>query len=143
MSSIFSDRKPSDMLIIVDEVTTIGEFEDWYDGTILKTDMLPIDVAADLQRRNTEGPVPVAEFQFRSRQIVIDDLDELRSDAEDKYPGGVAFVRVSLPGYSRDGKIALVGVTNALSNHPLGSIFALMFSAGEWKVAGEDSFMGE
>jgi hypothetical protein len=32
---------------------------------------------------------------------------------------------------------------NALGDHASGKVFALVFSNGEWKVAGTDSFMRE
>jgi hypothetical protein len=100
-------------------------------------------VAANLQLRNTEGAITVAEFELHSRQIVIDDLEALRGSASDKFPGAVGFVRVSLPGYAHDGRIGLVAVTDALSNHPSGRVFALVSSGGVWRVQGSDGGAGE
>lgn len=139
----FPESEVSVPRIIVDKSTTIGEFEDWYKLDILPGEGLEIHVAADLQQRNTELGVPVTEFNFSSRQIVIDDLDMLHSDALTKYPDAVGFVRVSLPGYSHDGRIALVAISNAVSNHPSGRMLALALSNGVWHVAGTDYFAGE
>jgi hypothetical protein len=69
------ESQPSDLTIIVHDVTTIGEFSNWFNAWIIPSEEIPINVAADLQRRNNEGPLPVAPFKFRSHQIVIDDLD--------------------------------------------------------------------
>jgi hypothetical protein len=129
--------------VVVDKSTAIDEFENWYKGDIIPGEGLPIDVAADLQRRNAEIAVPLAEFKFSNRQIVFDDLQMLRSAALDRYPEGVAFVRVSLPGYSRDGKIALVAVRDILAEHPTGRVLALLMTGGTWRVSGSDYLAGE
>ncbi len=128
-------HSPPDSTVIVDDKNTIGSFEESYDPDLLPG-RVTTHAAADLARRNGEGPVPLAELKFRSRQIVIDDLNRLGWDAFRKYPDGVAFVRVSLPGYSRDGKIALVAVSIAFDQHGSGENFALVLSNGEWRVAG-------
>jgi hypothetical protein len=132
------ESQPSDLTIIVHDVTTIGEFSNWFNAWIIPSEEIPINVAADLQRRNNEGPLPVAPFKFRSHQIVIDDLDAYRREERGDLPEAAAYVRVSLPGYSRDGKIAVVCVSDALGAHYSGRVLALILSGGEWRVAGAD-----
>jgi hypothetical protein len=137
------DRVPFIPRVVVDKWTSIEEFEDWYKVEIMPGEGLPIDVAADLQRRNGEIAVPLAEFRFDSGQILVDDLEALRSDALGRYPNSAAFVRASLPGYSRDGTIGLVAIRDVLSEHPAGRVLALVMSGGRWHLAGTDYFAGE
>ena len=87
---------PPDSTVIVDDKNTMGSFEESYDPDLLPGRDLT-HAAADLLRRNSEGPVPLAEFKFRSRQIVIDDLDRIGEGAYSKHPDGVGFVRVCFP----------------------------------------------
>jgi hypothetical protein len=137
-SASASDPVSPNAAVVVHGETTIGPFEDWFNPRVVPGAFLPRSVAADLQRRNREGPVPLAEFTLQSRQIVIDDLNQLGLDALEKYPDGQTFVRVSLPGYSEDGKIALVAVSIAFDQHGSGEVFALELSNEKWRVAGSD-----
>jgi hypothetical protein len=125
---------PAPLVLFLGQFTSIEMFEDWYVEDILQPEGLPIEVAADLQRRNAEGEVPLAEIRLRTRQVAVRDLEELRriNDPDD----ALAWIRVSLPGYSHDGKIALVAVTNAFTDHPSGEVYALRLSGHEWRVVG-------
>ncbi len=143
--SYFRRPESRNPAIIVDRLTTIGLFEDWYAPNILPSEFLRIDVAADLQRRNSEVGVPLTDFRFQTRQIVIDNLESGGSFStfSERYPDAVGFVRVSLPGYSQDGNIAVVATTSAFTEHPSGTVYALELSGGEWRIVGEDNLRGE
>ncbi len=137
------DRRPLNPMVVVDDTTTIGPFEDWYDPHVVPGTVLPIQAASDLQRRNTEGPVSLSEIKPRNPQIVVDDLHRLGLNALEKYPDAVTFVKVSLPGYSADGQTALVAVSIAFDQHGSGEVFALVRSNGQWQVAGSDLHVRE
>jgi hypothetical protein len=137
------DRKHATASIVVNKVITIGRFESWYRDEILEPLGLSIDLAEDLQLRNREGSIPLTEFEFQSKRIVIDDLDRKGREAEARYPDAARFVHVSLPGYSRDGKAALVAVSDSLSEHFSGAVYILTLLNGEWHIALEDRSHGE
>ncbi len=129
---------------LIDDKNAVGGFEDWYGPDAgselgLHTEF----AAAQLLRRNSEGPVPLALFKFRSRQIVIEDLDRSGWNPFEKHPDGRACVRISLPGYSQDGKTALVAVSIAFDQHGSGEYFALRLSNGKWQVVWSDLHIKE
>lgn len=127
--------------IYVDQLTAPSEmFQDWYDDDILP-ELLPIEVAADLQHRNDEGEIPLAEFRLNNPRIAIRDLEPLHHS--DHPSDSLGFVYVSIPGFSNDGKIALVTVTNAFSEHSYGEIYALKIVDNQWRVAGVRFIMTE
>jgi hypothetical protein len=127
--------------IHVDEATSIEMFENWYHAGALQPEGLPIDVAADLQRRNAEGEVALAELGLQSPGVVVRDLDEPQSDLDPVTALG--WIYVSLPGYSRDGRLALVAVRNAFAQHPSGRVYALRLDNHGWRIAGVSTIHGE
>jgi hypothetical protein len=144
-NALFGDarRGPFVGKIVVDRLTSVEIAEDLLLVEVVSSLGFLSDLAQAFDRRNAEGPIPLEEFRFRDARMIIDQLDRLRQDALDKYPDGVGFVQVSLPGYSRDGKHALVAITGVLSNHHSGVVFALDRSSGEWRVSGSYNVVSE
>ena len=92
-------------------------------------------MVADLKRRNRKACESVADLRLDRQRIVVDNLQELHTDAIAKYPEAEAFGKATLPGYSSDGKLALVLVQDFLNPHgSSGAVCVLLNSGARWRV---------
>jgi hypothetical protein len=132
-------RGRRDQAIYAHRTTSIGLFENWNVPEFLESNGFPIEVAAHLQRRNAEGEIPLAELELQSPEIVVCDVDEEGRDPS----AGVGSVLISLPGYSSDGRLALVGVTKPYAQHGAGTLFAVRLENHKWRIADTYAIHGE
>jgi hypothetical protein len=105
---------------------------------------VPEEIGADLRRRNSGESASFSDFKPRDRRILVRDLDEEVGDLSEfrareafwtKYPDPIGYVRAYLPGYSRDGKTAVVVMDDGPSYlHPRAWTFFLERLGGRWKV---------
>jgi hypothetical protein len=135
------DECPANPVVVMDRVTTDGFLESWGEEDL--SDLILPRRHVDAFRRNDEGPIPLAEIGVFSSRVVIDDLDKLSFDVMNKHQSGVAFIRVSLPGYTRDGNTAVVAVSIAFDQHGSGEMFVLASSNGQWRVVDRELVLKE
>jgi hypothetical protein len=107
---------------------------------------VPADVLDDLKRRSRAPARSLADFKPANRDIIICDLDRLFEGAIDreelpldafrkKYPTAWGFVWAYPPGYSRDGKTAVVlfeGGPNGI--HGLNWVYMVVNKGKRWEV---------
>jgi len=129
------DHEPPLELVVVDQCASLEPEDVWGVGELLSEQGFPTEMVGDLERRNRQACESLAELQLDRRRIVVDDLRELHSDAIAKYPDAEAFGKVTLPGYSRDRKLALVLVQDFLNPHgSSGAVCVLVNSGARWRV---------
>ena len=143
------DRDYLDRTRIVVDNTTVGDRDPLFE-TALKVageakSLYRKEVGAAWSQRNSEPSVPTAAFRFRDRRVVIDDLDALAERAggglsfdlafRKNHPKARCWVKVSLPGYSRDGSTAVVLFRIGPDPHGAAWLYQLARFQGRWNVA--------
>jgi hypothetical protein len=129
--------------IIIDKSTTRRPVDDIDVERLLSEHGFPTDAAADLARRNSLGSVSIAGFRFERSEILINDLESMGLGALTLYPNAKGFLRASLPGYSPDGKIAVVALCDFLAYHPNAWVYGLVLSNGRWDIQWRYRYMSE
>jgi hypothetical protein len=137
---------------IVVNLKTI-EFEldpDWdgetrnFDGVDART--VPAEILADLRRRSREPVKSLMDFRPANRDIIVTDLDRTTEDAANRgedsdetfrkeYPTAWGYVWARLPGYSKDGRTAVVLFDGGpFGGHGLGWVYLLVKTGSKWEV---------
>jgi hypothetical protein len=143
------NKEDKDRTLIVVDSTTTGNKDPLFETALIVAGeakgLYRREVGAAWSQRNSGPPVPTAAFRFRDRRIVIDDLDALaeRSGGGDsfavafleKHPKARCWVAETLPGYSRDGRTAVV--LFRIGPHPHGAawLYQLALFQERWNVA--------
>lgn len=100
-----------------------------------KDKLVPPDISADLRRRNHEEPFSLSGFKPNDPDIIVKDWSSLnRHDAEKKYPDARCFIETWLPGYSKDGKTAVVRLWFGPTAHGATATYLLVKQDGRWTV---------
>jgi hypothetical protein len=103
---------------------------------------LPAAAVADLQVRNTgEATIPAAAFS-QQRVIILGDLSELPKDRtawreafKNAYPGAAGYARAWLPGYTTNGKQAILRFSFGPTPHGATATYTLSKDdSGRWHV---------
>jgi hypothetical protein len=116
---------------------------------------VPADILEDLRRRSREPAKSLADFKPANRDIIICDLGRLFEDAIDrekypldafrkKFPTAWGFVWAYPPGYSKDGKTAVVlfeGGPNG--DHGLTWVYMVARKGKRWEVQWRHLHLGE
>lgn len=113
------------------------------------------DACNDLRRRNSGGPVLIAQLGLgRTRKIRYDDPERLyeasvnaelglREYFQKNYPRACGYAWVALPGYSRDGRKAVVFFKGGFSGHATAWTYRLERTDRGWEVRHRDYHLGE
>ena len=106
------------------------------------TRRIPAEIHEDFKRRKDEPARSLADFKPANPNIIVSDLDELFDKADSglaefrkQYPSAWGFVWAYPPGYSKDGKSAVVvfeGGPNGI--HGLNWIYMLAKKGKRWEV---------
>jgi hypothetical protein len=111
-----------------------------FDGELKQQNRcVPDDTLTDLRRRNM-GLASLSSCMFSARGLIVADLTEIfKSDYTDealewKYPDAIAYVRVWLPGYSEDGRTAVVRFMFGPEPHGATGSYMLVKEGDGWKV---------
>lgn len=137
---------PSVKRVVVDQFASTGPFDVFEIEaitSILAEKGFPAEPAADLQRRNQRAGEPLSELNLDRNRIVLDDFWQLRSDLHSKYSMDTRLVKVTLPGYSRDGTLAVVALQFYDYPHRAGAVLVVRNSEGRWRIVASESFFGE
>jgi hypothetical protein len=96
------------------------------------------EVLNDLVARNPRGVrYELVDYQPGSRDITVALLSdkELRGAYDLRFPGACGYVVPHLPGYSRDGKTALLHFSiSPVGDHPAWGYYLLEKTEGRWKI---------
>ena len=104
---------------------------------------IPEEIGDELRQRNSGAPVSLADFRSSKTVIRIRDpyaefkesFDTLFAESYwKKYPDSWRYVYAFLPGYSKDGKTAVVVFDTGPSPHGEEVTFLLVKSEAGWKV---------
>jgi hypothetical protein len=110
---------------------------------------IPEEIGAHLRQRNPGAPASLADFRSTSAVIRIrdpyaefEDSDGLgfARDYWDKYPDSWRYVYAFLPGYSKDGRTAVVVFDTGPSPHGAQVTYLLVKSEAGWKVKWRNSY---
>lgn len=106
------------------------------------TRSIPTDIQDDFKRRDDEPHRSLADFKPANPDIIVRDLDRMFEEADDpleefskRYPTAWGYVWAYLPGYSKDGKSAIVvfeGGPNG--SHGLNWVYMLTKGEKRWEV---------
>ena len=106
------------------------------------TRRIPAEIHEDFKRRKDEPARSLADFKPANPNIIVRDLDELFDKADDglaafrkQYPSAWGYVWAYPPGYSKDGKSAVVvfeGGPNGI--HGLNWVYMLAKKGKRWEV---------
>jgi hypothetical protein len=102
------------------------------------------ELGGDWRRRNSGGTASLGGYGPWDRRIVLDDIDRLvgASDGQfdfagrfwAKYPGSRGYVYAYRPGYSADGRTAVVLFSVGPSPHGMTWLFLMDRTPGGWRV---------
>jgi hypothetical protein len=99
---------------------------------------IPVPICADLRRRNSAEPLSLSGFKPKNSKILVEELPDITQrgqfNFERKYPQANTYVEAWLPGYSKDGKTAVVRVRFGPSPHEGTATYLLENREGRWKV---------
>lgn len=97
--------------------------------------LIPADLRADLRRRNPKEPVILSGFKPSSPKILLRDLSGLRRDEfEEKYPDARGYAEAWLPGFSKDGRTAVLRAYFGPTPHGATATYLLEKRDGRWTV---------
>jgi hypothetical protein len=102
--------------------------------------VIPTPVREDLRRRNRSGGISLMAFAPGNRNIVPGELANLRTRGrlstafERTFPTARAYVETWLPGYSADGRNAVLRFWIGPSAHGATGTYLLTRDNGKWKV---------
>jgi len=103
-----------------------------------KDKLVPPDIGADLRRRNPKEPISLSAFNPKNPNIIVEDLSDIdgKDDAafEKKHPDARGYVEAWMPGYSEDGRTAVVRVLFGPTPHAATATYMLVKQDGRWKV---------
>jgi len=104
-----------------------GEFRDsQYD--------IPRDLAENLRIRNV-GSVSLKTFAPKRANVVMHDLSDIEQyEFDRRYPSARCFVHLWLPGYSDDGRLAIVRCWIGPTAHGATATYLLVNKSGTWQV---------
>jgi hypothetical protein len=98
---------------------------------------IPPDLSLDLRERNKHS-VSLERFSPKNRAILIHDINARVTDPtfRSAFPEAKAYVRVSLPGYDRSRRAALLrfGAGPTGGAEAISGTYALLKTGGTWKV---------
>jgi hypothetical protein len=129
---------PRKARILVDARTYIvrtGFLKEALGDQIIKN--VPAEIRADLVNRNSHRyGYSLERYQPSNPNIVVQDLNlrDFNIPYEVQYPGIVGHVTPTLPGYSHDGRAALVYFGCSLSNHADKGYYLLRKEKGRWEI---------
>jgi hypothetical protein len=94
------------------------------------------EIRADLRQRNPKTLISLADFVPTSDKILVEDLKglDVGTDFKKKYPDARGHVKAWLPGYSEDGKEAVVMLFCGPTPHGATATYMLVNKDGPWKV---------
>jgi hypothetical protein len=101
---------------------------------------IPKQMRQDLRRRNDTGGVSLMAFAPANRNIVPGELEKLRTSGrlstafERTFPAARAYVETWLPGYSADGRTAVLRFWIGPSAHGATGTYLLTRDGGKWKI---------
>ncbi len=112
---------------------------------------IPKDVQADFDRRRQEAPRSLADFKPANPDIIVYDLIRLFENQSQHYkafrkayPKAWGYVWAFLPGYSRDGKNAVVVFqSGGFGNHGENWVYLLTREGRRWVVQWRHCILGE
>ncbi len=129
--------------------TMPGDFDRVLDGVAVSKKSA-MQLKSDLARRNAGGPTTFGRLKFKDARIVIKDLNIITDastgerlfemnpyEFREKYPNIEYYAETYLPGFSEDGKTALVRMTLGppSDTHGLARYTGVVGkSQGEWKI---------
>jgi hypothetical protein len=101
--------------------------EDW---------LIPAEIRVDLRQRNGKKPVSLSKFKPTGKNILLKDISKFQSQLQimDAFPDAKRYVEAWLPGYSEDGKAAIVRFWFGPSFHGATATYLLVKIDGKWKV---------
>jgi hypothetical protein len=122
-------------LVAVDECSALEPEQEFGLEELVSKNAFPTEMVADLKRRNRAVCESLAELKFDRRRVIVDDLQRLHEAVVPKYPDAQAFGKVALPGYSRDGRHALVVVQDMFNPHGASGVVCVLIKSGaRWRV---------
>jgi hypothetical protein len=134
-------------IVVHDSASSSPFAEDWTIDEVAAEHGFPGGLEADVTRRNRKAGESLAELNLHHDRIIVADLTRIHSytDAVEKYPSAEIFVRVGLPGYSRDGRHAVVALSRyvLLGPHPFEAIFGLSKTDSQWRVVWTERLVRE
>ena len=100
---------------------------------------VPPDISADLRRRNQNESLSLSNFKPKNPNILVEDMSDnnrRRQSTEfgKRFPGAKGYVKVWLPGYSKDGKTAVVRMWIGPTVHGATATYLLVKQDGRWSV---------
>ena len=98
--------------------------------------LIAADIRVDLWRRNPKEPVSLAEFKPSSPLILLADLRGLRGfdGFSTKYPDARGYVVTWLPGFSKDGRAAVLRASFGPTAHGATLTYMLVKKGEHWEV---------
>jgi hypothetical protein len=98
--------------------------------------LIPADIRADLQRRNPKEPISLAAFKPSSPSILLAELRGLRrlDGFSAKYPDARGYVVTWLPGFSKDGRAAVLRASFGPTAHGATVTYMLVKKSEHWEV---------
>ncbi len=134
-------------IVVHDSASSSPFAEEWAIDEVAAEHGFPGGLEADLMRRNRKAGESLAELNLHHDRIIVADLSPIDTytDAVQKYPSAEIFVRVGLPGYSRDGRHAVVALSRyvLLGPHPSEAIFGLSKTGSRWRVVWTERLVRE
>src|SRR5947207_5711052 len=106
--------------------------------------MISKELASAWERRNSGEPISLRKLGLQDRAFVITDVDKMYEESHnmnksfwelfwERYPDSCGCATVSLPGYSRGGTAAVVGIhISRAEYHPVIWITLLAKVEGRW-----------
>jgi hypothetical protein len=105
---------------------------------------IPIDIQKDIIRRQKEPARSLMDFKPANPHVIVCDVDKLLEGVtgiavfdklRKEYPAAWAYVRVNMPGYSKDGKSAVVLVEGGPNGgHGASWVYMLTKKGKPWEV---------
>lgn len=118
--------------IILDDVASIEPFDQWDLRERVAQQGFPSEIVDDLERRNPRAGEQIGSLGGSDLDVVFHDLQLPLTDAREQFPTGSVLAKATLPGYSRDGSLALVGICNVADQHSPGAAYVLVRVGKQW-----------
>jgi hypothetical protein len=105
---------------------------------------VPVFSQGNLAWRNAGEQIPVAAFGLRDPRVLVQDLEAEVPDGvgllwamnfQKRYPVADGYLRLARPGYSLDGRTALVVTRGGPSYHGMIWIHLLTYTNRKWRVS--------
>jgi hypothetical protein len=120
--------------VVFDSTASLDPFEEWDLPEALASAGFPPELFHDLQRRNPSAGEDIAALGEFESGVKFADLRRQQEKIRQVYPEAAAFAETTLPGYSADGRLAVVAFCSVLEAHAPCVAMVLARQGGRWRV---------